>query len=316
MSGAERKQKYFAKLVRLFDEHDRVLLVSADNVRSSDMQGVRKALRGKGTLLMGKNTMIRKALRGHAANKPELEPLIPFIQGNIGFIFTNDLQPNEVIDLLQEYRVAAPAKAGSIAPVEVTLPAGPTGMDPGKTNFLQALNIASKIVKGQVEIVNNTTLFTVGDKVGSSEATLLQMLNIKPFTYGMEVQTVYDSGSIYGAELLKMTDDDVVKAFQAGVARVAAISLAAGLPTIASLPHSIVRGYKNILAISIGTDYTIEQAAELKALLDDPEALAAAAAAAASASAGASGDSGAAAAEPEPEPEEESDEDMGFGLFD
>lgn len=316
MSGAERKQKYFAKLVRLFDEHDRVLLVSADNVRSSDMQGVRKALRGKGTLLMGKNTMIRKALRGHAANKPELEPLIPFIQGNIGFIFTNDLQPNEVIDLLQEYRVAAPAKAGSIAPVEVTLPAGPTGMDPGKTNFLQALNIASKIVKGQVEIVNNTTLFTVGDKVGSSEATLLQMLNIKPFTYGMEVQTVYDAGSIYGAELLKMTDDDVVKAFQAGVARVAAISLAAGLPTIASLPHSIVRGYKNILAISIGTDYTIEQAAELKALLDDPEALAAAAAAAASASAGASGDSGAAAAEPEPEPEEESDEDMGFGLFD
>lgn len=316
MSGAERKQKYFAKLVRLFDEHDRVLLVSADNVRSSDMQGVRKALRGKGTLLMGKNTMIRKALRGHAANKPELEPLIPFIQGNIGFIFTNDMQPNDVIDLLQEYRVAAPAKAGSIAPVEVTLPAGPTGMDPGKTNFLQALNIASKIVKGQVEIVNNTTLFTVGDKVGSSEATLLQMLNIKPFTYGMEVQTVYDAGSIYGAELLKMTDDDVVKAFQAGVARVAAISLAAGLPTIASLPHSIVRGYKNILAISIGTDYTIEQAAELKALLDDPEALAAAAAAAASASAGASGDSGAAAAEPEPEPEEESDEDMGFGLFD
>lgn len=316
MSGAERKQKYFAKLVRLFDEHDRVLLVSADNVRSSDMQGVRKALRGKGTLLMGKNTMIRKALRGHAANKPELEALIPFIQGNIGFIFTNDMQPNDVIDLLQEYRVAAPAKAGSIAPVEVTLPAGPTGMDPGKTNFLQALNIASKIVKGQVEIVNNTTLFTVGDKVGSSEATLLQMLNIKPFTYGMEVQTVYDAGSIYGAELLKMTDDDVVKAFQAGVARVAAISLAAGLPTIASLPHSIVRGYKNILAISIGTDYTIEQAAELKALLDDPEALAAAAAAAASASAGASGDSGAAAAEPEPEPEEESDEDMGFGLFD
>lgn len=316
MSGAERKQKYFAKLVRLFDEHDRVLLVSADNVRSSDMQGVRKALRGKGTLLMGKNTMIRKALRGHAANKPELEPLIPFIQGNIGFIFTNDMQPNDVIDLLQEYRVAAPAKAGSVAPVEVTLPAGPTGMDPGKTNFLQALNIASKIVKGQVEIVNNTTLFTIGDKVGSSEATLLQMLNIKPFTYGMEVQTVYDSGSIYGAELLKMTDDDVVKAFQAGVARVAAISLAAGLPTIASLPHSIVRGYKNILAISIGTDYTIEQAAELKALLDDPEALAAAAAAAASASAGASGDSGAAAAEPEPEPEEESDEDMGFGLFD
>jgi large subunit ribosomal protein LP0 len=321
MSGAERnerKQAYFGKLIRLFESHTRVCLVSADNVASSHMQKIRMQLRGKGTLLMGKNTMIRKAVRGQCENNPALEALVPYIKGNIGFIFSDSLEPSEIAEVLVDFRVAAPAKAGTVAPVEVSIPAGPTGLDPGQTGFLQALNIASKIVKGQIEIVNPVTLFKVGDRVGQSESALLQKLNIKPFTYGMEIATVYDNGSVYDASLLGMGEAEVVKAFQSGVARVAAVSLATGLPTIASLPHSVLRGYKKVLAVSLATDYTFEQARELKELLANPEAMAAAAAAAASSSSagGASGSAAPAAAEAEPEPEEESDEDMGFGLFD
>lgn len=318
-TGVERKQAYFAKLVKLFDTHSRVVLVSVDNVSSKNMQLIRTQLRGKAVVLMGKNTMIRKALRGHVQNMPALEGLIPYIRGNIGFIFTNELTPQALQTTLAQHTVAAPAKAGSFAQCSVTIPAGNTGLDPGQTNFLQALNIASKIVKGQIEIVNNVTLFQKGDRVGSSEAALLQKLNIKPFTYGVEVRTIFEDGSIYDAALLSMTADDVLKAFKRGVSTIASISLATGLPTVASLPHSVLRGYKKVLQISIATDYTFPKSAELKALLANPEALAAAAKAAASASAPAAGAPAGGAAkakEPEPAPAEESDEDMGFGLFD
>jgi len=83
--GAARKQGYFARLVKLLDEYPRIFIVLADNVGSSQMQKIRVALRGKGVVLMGKNTMIRKAIRGHIENNKHLEALLPHVKGNIGF---------------------------------------------------------------------------------------------------------------------------------------------------------------------------------------------------------------------------------------
>jgi large subunit ribosomal protein LP0 len=45
---------------------------------------------GHGEILMGKNTMIRKAIRGHLQKNPLLEKLLPYIVGNVGFVFTQE----------------------------------------------------------------------------------------------------------------------------------------------------------------------------------------------------------------------------------
>ena len=71
------------------------------------------------------------------------------------------------------------------------LPAQNTGLGPEKTSFFQALAIPTKITKGTIEILNDVKLITFGDKVGASEATLLQMLKIYPFSYGLVVQQGY-----------------------------------------------------------------------------------------------------------------------------
>ena len=92
------------------------------------------------------------------------------------------------------------------------------------------------------------------------------------------------------------------------------ISLALNYPTIASVMHSFVNSYKNVLAISLATDYEYVGSAKLKEMLANPEAFAAAAAAAAPAAD--AGQAAPAAEEKKEEPEEESDGDMGFGLFD
>lgn len=52
-----------------------------------------------------------------------------------------------------------------------------------------------------------------GDKVGASEATLLNMLNISPFNYGLAVQMVYDSGTIFEPEILDIKPEDLLKTF-------------------------------------------------------------------------------------------------------
>ena len=87
-----------------------------------------------------------------------------------------------VRDAILACKVPAAAKAGGLAPTDVFVPAGPTGLDPSQTAFFQSLNIATKIVKGAIEIINEVHLLKPGERVGNSEVSLLSKLNIKPFT--------------------------------------------------------------------------------------------------------------------------------------
>jgi large subunit ribosomal protein LP0 len=313
VAGKEKKQAYFGRLIKLLDEYPSILVVGADNVGSKHMQQIRRALRAKGAvLLMGKNTMIRKAIRGHAANNPALEQILPLVWGNIGFVFCKgDL--SEIKKILELNRVEAPARAGSVSPMRVTISAMNTGLEPTQTSFFQALNIQTKISRGQIEIIQDVLLLTEGQKVGASEANLLQKLNIKPFTYGLALSQVYDNGSIYSVKILEMTDEDLLKKFHAGVRNIACLGLQIGLPTIASLPHSVARGFKNVLAVSLATQYTFDKAQKVKDILANPGAFAAAAPAPAAAG---KKEAAPAKVEKKEEKKEESDEEMGFGLFD
>jgi len=305
------KANYFVKIEQLFDTYRRCFVVCADNVGSLQMQQIRASLRGKAVVLMGKNTMMRKAIRGMLEKHPHLEKLLPCVVGNMGFVFTND-DLVEIRDMLLENKVKAPARAGAIAPLEVKVPAQNTGLGPEKTSFFQALSIPTKISRGTIEIINEVPLIAVGDKVGMSEATLLNMLNISPFSYGLIVLQVFDDGAIFSPKVLDITDEDIKAKFMSGVANIAALSLAIGYPTLASVPHSIANGFKNLLAVAAVTDISFKEAETMKEYLADPSKFAAIAAAAAPAAAAEE----AAPAAKEEEEEEESDDDMGFGLFD
>jgi len=325
MSGAgsagkgkkERKDLFFQKLNKLLDEYTKVFVVGADNVGSNHMQKIRLSLRGKAVLLMGKNTMVRKVLRTRVAQNPALETLLPHVKGNVGFVFTNaDLTTTR--DLILGNRVAAPAKAGAIAPNDVMVPAGPTGMEPTMTSFLQALNIPSKIAKGQIEIVSDVDLIRKGQKVGSSEASLLAKLNIRPFSYGLSITVVYDNGSVFDPALLNMTDSDVIRSFQAAVQQVVAVSLFSSHLTLPAVPQALIRVYKDILSIAVQTETKFPRVQKFLDYLANPDAFksAAPAAAAPATSSSAAAPAAKAAEKPKEEEKEESDGDMGLGLFD
>lgn len=302
----EFKEAYFNKLKDLMAEFPSAFIVNVDNVGSNQMHQIRQALRGKGTVLMGKNTMVRRAIRNILADNPQYERILPLVRGNIGFVFTSgDLK--DVRDIITANKVAAPAKAGAFAPLDVYIPAGNTGMEPGKTSFFQALGIPTKIARGTIEIVSDMKIVTAGSRVGASEATLLNLLKISPFTYGMTVVSIYDNGNVFAPSVLDIDESTLISQFLSGIKTIAAVSLAINYPTVASVPHSLVNSYKNLIAIALTTDYMFEGAQKAKDYLDNPEAFAAAAAPAAAAAAAAP----AAAAAKEPEPEEEEDEDMG-----
>merc|ERR1719361_1184247 len=171
---------------------------------------------------MGKNTMIRTALRQAKDKYPDLglEKLVATARGNIGFIFCIGSM-DEVREVIANHKVPAMAKAGVVSSCDVVLPSGPCGLDPSNTNFFQALNIATKIVKGAIELLNEVTLLKEGQKVQLSEQVLLQKLNIKPFFYGLQLMHVYQNGSVFDASVLDITDAILMTKWASAVSNLA-----------------------------------------------------------------------------------------------
>jgi len=274
--SAERKAEYFEHMKELMSTYAKCFVVDIDNVGSMQLQQTRLSLRGTAEVLMGKNTMMRKCIREFMEENPDspIGQLEDCCRGNVGFVFTNgDL--GDIRGVLESNVRPAPAKVGSVAPIDVIVPKGPTGCDPGQTAFFQTLQISTKITRGQIEMTNDTHLINAGDKVTASEAALLQKLNIEPFTYGMVLKKVYDSGSLFDAKVLDITDDVLAAKFISALNTISKLSLALNMPTAASVTHSVANAFKAILAVTVELDnYTFDKADIYKAYLADPSAFA------------------------------------------
>merc|ERR1719277_2641218 len=189
-------------------------------------------------------------------------------------------------------------------------------MDPSQTSFFQALNIGTKIVKGQIELVSEFKILTLGEKVSASGAVLLGKLGIKPFEYKIEVEMVYQDASVFSAAVLDISEAVLITKFISGVANMAAFSREIGIPTECGLPHMFGNAFKNVAALVADIDFTFKEVEEVKKFLADPDAYAAANPVAAAAPA-AGADGGAAKKEEKKAvvEEEEEEEDMDFDLF-
>jgi len=320
MPNAEKlakKAAYFNKLVDLCVESPNALLVQVDHVASKQMQNIRMELRGKAVVLMGKNTMIRKALElGHVKHPDAgLEKLRASIAGNIGFIFATNCTLDDIREVLKKHTRLSAAKSGQVSNVALNLPSGPTGMDPSQTNFFQALNIGTKIVKGQIELVSDFPILKIGDKVSPSAAVLLTKLSIKPFEYGMEVSQVFQDGAVFAAAVLDISDSVLISKFLAGIANMAAFSREVGIPTEAGLPHMFGNAFRNVASLVADIDVTFKEVEEVKKFLEDPDAYAAANPVAAAAPAASGGGAAKEEKKAEVPDDDEEEEEVDFDLF-
>jgi len=268
---SKRKAEYKQKLIRYLQDHKTILVVTANHVGSNQLQQIRQELRGRALVLMGKNTLVRMVLREYADQDPTINAFLPCVRGNCGFVFTNE-DIKEIRDVLASNRVSSIARPGVIAPNDVVVEPGPTGLDPGQTGFFQALSIPTKIFKGQIEMISKTYLINKGDKVGSSECSLLNKLNIKPFEYGLELASIYSDGAVFSPEVIDLTESDLVAKFFQAVRVTAALGLRIGVPNIASIPHSFGNAFKKLLALSVQSGFLFEAAKPYKEFLDNPDA--------------------------------------------
>lgn len=276
-----RKTQYGEKLTGMLEISDKILVIGIDHIGSTTLSALRKRYRGRARFLFGKNTLIRRTVRNYIrlTGRVEISNLLQNLKGNCGLVF---LEGNPSIydmmkiqtELVAASRITSAARAGDVAPCDIVVPPGDTGLEPTQTNFFASMNIATRIRGGQIQIVNEVLLVRAGGRVDASHAALLNQLGLKPFTYAIQPIAIYDGGECYPANAADAcSPDEIHAAFVSGMNEVAAFSFGVGRPNLLTVPHSVAGAYLKLVQLGVSClgEYSWPGLDELKTMLLERE---------------------------------------------
>jgi large subunit ribosomal protein L10 len=212
---AEWKKEEVANLKKLIESHEVVGMANLSDIPAPQLQKMRRTLKDSATLKMSRKTFMSLALND--CDKKNIAALEEHMDGQPALIFTN-MNPFKLYKILEGSKTAAPAKAGSIAPEDITVPKGDTAFKPGPIlGELQKAGIPAKIEKGKIVITSDKTIVAAGESISRDVASILTRLEIFPLEVGIDLRAAYEDQTVYTSDILTIDEEktlaDVQKAF-------------------------------------------------------------------------------------------------------
>lgn len=255
------KKEIYDDLTELLKKYSVVAVADLQKVRSSQIQEIRKKLRGKADLIVAKNTILRKASEKMAGERKGIDKFADSLTGSKVLIFTQ-MNPFELIIFLNKNKVRVPAKGGDVATSDIMVPAGNTGLQPGPviSEFNEA-KVQTRIEGGSIFIAKDTVVVEKGEVIPVKTASLLSKLGMKPMEAGLSISYSYDNGSLLGPSELAF-DLDQWKADFSSAARMAfGVAVEANIMLPETAPVIISKAYRQAVAISVESGFFTKQTA-------------------------------------------------------
>jgi large subunit ribosomal protein L10 len=278
----EWKREEVDDLVGFLERYESVGVVDVTGIPSRQLQDMRRELHGTAALRVSRNTLMVRALE---AVDDGLEDLAGYVEGQVGLIGTND-NPFGLYQQLEASKTPAPINAGEVAPNDVVIPEGDTGVDPGPfVGDLQSVGANARIEGGSIKVVEDSTVLEAGEEVSADLANVLAELGIEPKEVGLDLRSVFSEGVLFAPEEL----DIDVAGYRADVRSAAAaarnLSVDAEYPTARTAPSMLAKAAGEAKAVGVSAavespDLVDDLAAKadsqvraLAAVIDDEEAL-------------------------------------------
>jgi large subunit ribosomal protein L10 len=257
------KKEIFSDLVELLKKYSVIAVADLQKVRSSQIQEIRKKLRGKADLIVAKNTILRKASSSIAGEKKNVDKFADGLTGSKVLIFTQ-LNPFELIVFLNKNKVRVPAKGGDIATSEIVIPAGNTGLQPGPviSEFNEA-KVQTRIEGGSIFVARDTVVAEKGDTISTKTASLLSKLGMKPMEAGLSLSYAYDNGLLLGPNDLAFDLDQMRNDFASAARLAFGLAIEANIVLPETAPVIISKAYRQAVALSVEAGFFTKETAEL-----------------------------------------------------
>jgi len=253
------KKEIYSDLVELLQKYPVVAVADLQKVRSSQIQEIRKKLRGKAELIVAKNTILRKASEKLATEKTNVDKFADSLTGSKVLIFSQ-MNPYELIIFLNKNKVRVPAKGGDIATSEIMVQAGNTGLQPGPviSEFNEA-KVQTRIEGGSIFIANDTVVAYKGDVISTKTASLLSKLGMKPMEAGLSLAYAYDHGLVLSPNDLTFDLDQMKTEFSTAVRMAFGVAVEANIMLPETAPQIISKAYRQAVAVSLEAGFLTKE---------------------------------------------------------
>jgi len=276
------KREEVDELAAFLDRYDSVGIVDVTGIPSRQLQDMRRELHGTAELRISRNTLIERAL---AEADEGLEDLIEHVSGQIGLIGTNE-NPFGLYQQLEASKTPAPINAGEVAPNDVVIPEGDTGVDPGPfVGDLQQVGANARIEGGSIKVVEDSTVLEAGEEVSADLANVLSELGIEPKEVGLDLRSVFSEGVLFAPEELDIDVEEYRANVESAAAAARNLSVNAEYPTARTAPSLLATAAGDAKALGVSAavespdladDLVSKADAQVRALaaaIDDEEAL-------------------------------------------
>jgi len=224
----EWKREEVAELTEFVGSYDAVGIVDLTGIPSRQLQDMRRDLHGQAELRMSRNTLIERAL---AEVNEGAEDLGQFVSGHVGLIGTDD-NPFGLFKQLEASKTSAPIGAGEVAPNDIVIPEGDTGVDPGPfVGDLQQVGADARIDGGSIKVMSDSHVLDAGETVSSDLANVLGELGIEPKEVGLDLRAVFADGVLFEPDELAIDVDEYRADVQSAAAAARNLSVNAAYPT-------------------------------------------------------------------------------------
>jgi len=240
------KKEEVDEIKRGVEEHTLVGVVDMYGIPASQVQHIRRNLRGTARVKMARNTLIEHAFTELGGSVSGLKD---HAEGQSALIFTNE-NPFKLFKLLEKTKTKMAAKPGETAPEDIVVPKGPTSFKPGPiVGELQQVGIPAAIEGGKVKIRETKTVVKKGEVINKKVADALVKLGIKPMDVGLVLQAAYYKNTIFTPDLLAIDEEAYANNLVLAAQQAFNLSVNAAIPTprtISAIIGRAVREARNV----------------------------------------------------------------------
>jgi len=223
-------------------------LVDMYGIPASQLQQIRRNLKGSAKLKMTRNTLIEHALQEMGG---DVKALGNFISGHSAVIFTNE-NPFKLFKKLERTKTKMAAKPGEKAPDDIIVEKGPTSFRPGPiVGELQQAGIPAAIEAGKVKIRETKTVVRKGEVINAKLADVLSKLDIKPMDVGLILQAAFFEGSVYEPSVLAIDEDMIIGQIALAGQQAFNLSVNVVIPTKETMAPIITRAVREARGLAV-----------------------------------------------------------------
>jgi large subunit ribosomal protein L10 len=257
LSRKELKKQIVQEITEKLRSAPVVAVIDLHTLPAVLLHTLRKRVRGDGTVIVKKTTLLRRALKAAGKDK-----IIEYMKGEKALLIANE-NPFALFKKIRSEPLKIYAKPGQTAPDDIIVPAGETMLAPGPVlTELKQAGIDARIQAGKIAIAKDSTVVKKGETIKEVVAKALQKLDIKPFELNVNIPAILEGDIVYTPEVLHIDEKEFVSKIISAFMGAKAITLDIGYVTRDNIGELLAKAYKQARYIGIERNIVVPELME------------------------------------------------------